>query len=285
MGIVRKRRGCHFVIVFFLILAWMNGAVMADTGCVSSQCHGGMLNKENTHPSGKDCQNCHKQLEGQHPQQGKMLLLSSGSDTCVDCHSDVTGYAKAHAPVSQGKCFVCHDPHGSIDNELLRKNENELCSGCHDKLISAESKVLHGTIQDGVCSSCHKPHGSLFDKLLIEKYSSKMFLGYSEDEYIFCFSCHDRGLLRFSETSFATEFRDGDRNLHYLHVNREKRGKNCKLCHEIHSSKLPKLIAQSVPFGKWHFPLNFKKTKTGGSCSPGCHDLAVYDREQTKGAK
>ena len=65
-------------------------------------------------------------------------------------------------------CEFCHSDHkGSA--ALLKKNINELCSGCHQKRISAgEHKVgvkpsKTGTglpLQDGkmTCVSCHDPH-------------------------------------------------------------------------------------------------------------------------------
>ena len=60
--------------------------------------------------------------------------------------------------------------------------------------------------------------------------------------------------------------------------------KSCKMCHALHGSSSSKLIADSVPFGKWSLPLKFVKTETGGSCSPGCHKAQNYDRK-TPGKK
>jgi predicted CXXCH cytochrome family protein len=61
-------------------------------------------------------------------------------------------------------------------------------------------------------------------------------------------------------------------------VNKKVRGKNCKLCHEIHAGSQPFLMAEKVPFGTWQLPLHFEKTENGGTCSPGCHKPASYDR-------
>ncbi len=47
----------------------------------------------------------------------------------------------------------------------------------------------------------------------------------------------------------------------------------------MHGSGNSKLIADSVPFGKWSLPLKFVKTDTGGSCAPGCHKMQSYDRK------
>ena len=139
--------------------------------------------------------------------------------------------------------------------------------------------VLHGPINKGTCTPCHDPHGSAESKLLVKSFSADFYAPYSDKEYELCFSCHKRDLLRFPETSFATGFRDGERNLHYLHVNKKEKGRSCKLCHAIHGGPNPKLVAESAPFGKWELPLKFIKTDTGGACSPGCHKPYNYDRQ------
>ena len=53
-----------------------------------------------------------------------------------------------------------------------------------------------------------------------------------------------------------TSFRDGDVNLHYLHVNKAKRGRTCRACHSTHASKHNVIIRDSVPFGRWELPIN-----------------------------
>ncbi len=102
---------------------------------------------------------------------------------------------------------------------------------------------------------------------------------YTDTAYALCFTCHDRDLLRYPDTSFATGFRDGERNLHFLHVNNAQKGRSCALCHELHGGTNDVLIAESVTFGSWQLPLKFVKSDNGGSCAPGCHRPAVYDRK------
>ena len=98
------------------------------------------------------------------------------------------------------------------------------------------------------------------------------------EDYALCFSCHSQDLVLTKETSNLTDFRNGDLNLHYLHVNKPQRGRTCRSCHATHASNLPKHIRESVPFGTWSLPIEFKKTQTGGSCAPGCHLPKKYDR-------
>jgi hypothetical protein len=37
-------------------------------------------------------------------------------------------------------------------------------------------------------------------------------------------------------------------------------------------------VRDSVPYGNWKMPINFKRNETGGSCAPGCHKEFSYDR-------
>ena len=76
-------------------------------------------------------------------------------------------------------------------------------------------------------------------------------------------------------------FRNGERNLHFLHVNREK-GRSCRACHDEHASNQPKHIRESVPFGRWTMHTQYTKTETGGGCTTGCHRPYSYDRDNPK---
>jgi predicted CXXCH cytochrome family protein len=226
------------------------------------------------------CTSCHSP----HGSQFKKFFASEGDKLCFQCHPAIQegiGKAKSlHAPIKTEKaCASCHAPHASEGDNLLVKTEKDLCLDCHKGFIKKKQTVLHGPINEGKCSPCHNPHSSLHDKLLIKRYSTEDYIPYTDKEYELCFACHNREMFRFPETSFATGFRDGDKNLHFIHVNRKDKGRNCKLCHAIHGGALPKLIADTVSFGKWQLPLKFIKTDTGGSCTPGCHRQFHYDRK------
>ena len=84
-------------------------------------------------------------------------------------------------------------------------------------------------------------------------------------------------LLNLEKTTNMTEFRNGDQNLHYLHINKEK-GRSCTNCHDVHAANNTKLIGTTVKFGRWDMPLNFVGTETGGTCATGCHKEQKYDR-------
>jgi hypothetical protein len=80
-------------------------------------------------------------------------------------------------------------------------------------------------------------------------------------------------------TTSLTNFRNGDRNLHFLHVNREK-GRTCLACHEVHAGSQERKIRVSTPFGEWKIPIKFSMTSTGGTCAASCHVEKKYDRKR-----
>jgi len=226
------------------------------------------------------CTSCHNP----HGSSEKKFFAAAGAGLCYQCHSPIEEKLKSaksiHAPIKTDRgCSTCHAAHASDAPKLLAKTGMNLCLDCHKDLIKKTQTVLHGPIKDGQCTPCHDPHGTPNEKLLIKPYTTEFYVSYSDNEFQFCFSCHNRDLLRFPTTSFATGFRDGNKNLHYLHINRKDRGKSCKVCHVVHAGENPKLLAEKVPFGKWSLPLKFVKTETGGSCAPGCHQPYAYDRK------
>lgn len=239
------------------------------------------MKRKNVHPAlFGGCASCHNPHGSSFPK----FLPAQGDKMCFQCHPKVGEKIEKskviHKPIKTEKaCASCHAPHTSEGEKLLLTEGMDLCLTCHKDILKKEYKVLHGPIKDGKCAPCHDPHGSQYDRLLLDTYSSELYISYSDNEYKLCFKCHNRDLLRYPDTSFATGFRDGDRNLHYLHVNRKEKGRNCKLCHNLHGGELPKLLADKVPFGKWNLPLKFIKTETGGSCTPGCHKTFSYDRK------
>ncbi|HVM97551.1 MAG TPA: cytochrome c3 family protein [Candidatus Acidoferrales bacterium] len=253
-------------------------------------CHADMqeaIKKKNVHPALQSgCTSCHNPHGSPFPR----MLAEEGPKLCFVCHSDKADeIAKATVPHpaldSDKGCVSCHSPHASDNDKMLLGPQKEVCATCHTDIITSNMTVFHAN--DGKCSRCHNPHGSQNEHQLRGEFPTDIYVPYSEHEYELCFSCHKRELVQYPETSFATNFRDGERNLHYLHVNSKEKGRSCVLCHHLHGTAGPKLIAESVPFGKWNLPLKFAKTETGGSCAPGCHKPQAYDRNSPvkKGAK
>ncbi len=247
-------------------------------------CHTDMpdvLKKKHVHPAlSGGCTSCHNPHGGDYPK----MLAQEGQELCFLCHPQIGEKVKdsavAHPALLMEKgCASCHSPHASDNERMLLNPIKDTCVSCHDSVIPKNAKVLHGPNNDGKCTRCHEPHGSQNDHLLVAKFPEDAYVPYTDTEFALCFTCHKRDLLEHPDTSYATNFRNGEKNLHYVHVNNKQKARSCKLCHAFHGSPNPMLIADTVPFGKWNLPLKFVKTETGGGCSPGCHNPRYYDRK------
>ncbi|MCP4593504.1 MAG: cytochrome C [bacterium] len=253
--------------------------------------------KSYTHaPVSKGCIACHNP----HGADDKLMLKQPAPGLCFSCHPAISAAATSgtvnHAPITEGSaCALCHDAHASDFESVLKQEPITVCLSCHDKTIETKTGKLgdfksllannpehHGPIAEGNCTGCHgEVHGGTHFRLLNSDYPAKFYASYDEDLYALCFECHEADAMRDKRTDAATDFRNGDENLHYVHVNREGKGRTCRACHQTHASKWPKHVTESVPFGDWDLPLNFEKTPTGGSCLPGCHRLYRYDRKSS----
>ena len=107
---------------------------------------------------------------------------------------------------------------------------------------------------------------------------STFYQPFSEKDYDLCFTCHDKQLVTLQKTTGLTGFRNGDQNLHFVHVNRADRRQNLPRATKRTASPQPLHVRKSVPYGNWQMPINFRKTDTGGSCAAGCHKALAYDR-------
>ncbi len=214
------------------------------------------------------------------------MLPDSQPGLCYNCHKDIAAYTNSsnkHEPVVAGQCSKCHNVHASDQPKLFAYPQTDLCFSCHTELQSYVSvqEHKHGPVQQGDCNACHNPHGSEYHKILRNYFPEEFYISYSEENYAICFECHNRQIAQDEKTTTLTDFRDKDRNLHFLHVNKDVKGRSCRACHQVHASNQEKHIRVSVPFGKmnWELPVNFTKTKNGGSCVVGCHGPKVYSRK------
>jgi len=187
-----------------------------------------------------------------------------------------------HKPVQDGKCTACHTPHSTNYPKQLKNVVAEVCFICHKKMARhiKENPYRHGPVRDNQCSQCHMAHGSRFSHLLRSNFFNKFYGQFSLEKYTLCFDCHNPRMV-LDPQSMVTGFRNGTTNLHYLHVNRKKRGRNCKTCHAIHASRQENHIREKIPFRRgFSIALAYTKTATGGGCVVGCHKPRRYDRKQ-----
>jgi hypothetical protein len=63
-------------------------------------------------------------------------------------------------------------------------------------------------------------------------------------------------------------------------------GRTCRACHEVHASKQPYQIRDSVPFGPSGFliELHYTETPEGGTCEKTCHGRQSYDNRALRPA-
>jgi predicted CXXCH cytochrome family protein len=245
------------------------------------------------------CSACHDP----HASDNRMQLRDEPGRLCLRCHSEIAQLISTakyvHGAVLDAEaCSHCHFAHGTDLPQLLRQPLMEICLGCHDRRMQAASGEMledmaavlrenpnhHGPVRNGDCSACHNPHASANFCLLVHPYPPEFYAPFAIEDYDLCFTCHLREmvLVQYGRgiTGFAQQTNNGLLNLHYVHVNRKEKGRTCRACHEVHASKRPAHIRESVPFGpgQWPLEINFTQSEDGGSCAPGCHKPQAYHR-------
>jgi len=255
-------------------------------------CHESKVDKKVKHlPAAYGlCTACHSPHQSDNPRQLRFPV----EELCTTCHAgnDFKGGKVTHGPVAEGRCIRCHDPHSADNGFMLRLGQPDLCFQCHDKsqkdpaghglprikaLFEAKDISLHPPFASGQCTMCHVPHTGPNTRLLNGPYPASFYAPFSKDAY-FCFNCHDATAFTEPRTLESTDFRNGNLNLHYRHVNRQK-GRTCRACHHHHGAQNDKLIRRGVAFGNRTIRiLKYEKTETGGTCAPMCHTVVTYDR-------
>ncbi|MCC7147067.1 MAG: hypothetical protein IT443_11535 [Phycisphaeraceae bacterium] len=252
-------------------------------------------------PAVKNCLACHTPHASDEPHQLKQAV----APLCFSCHpamgDKISAAAVPHAAVSTAeKCANCHDPHAADQSFLLRDRTDRLCLTCHNQSLPTADgrlvpdmtaklvnrKFMHGPVAAGQCSPCHDVHGAAYSRLLTKNFPQSFYAPFDIQEYALCFSCHSAAVVQEPITTSLTNFRAGQRNLHYVHVHQQKKGRTCKTCHEIHSSDLPNHMADAVPFEgtQWSMPIQYQPSPDGGSCAPGCHEPKSYNRHSADNA-
>lgn len=264
--------------------------------CIS--CHNILVNNTVVHPElATTCDICHTSTGKEHPDKSvKGFTLSEKLPVlCFNCHSDfqehIDSYASVHSPLKDGaSCLNCHNPHSSPENKLLISSPNDLCFVCHNKTIVKDSvrirnisqilqkaKSVHPPVESGGCTNCHNPHFAENRALLIGKFPKEQYVKATAETFELCFMCHDKDLLEKQTTEAATNFRNGTKNLHFVHVSGDK-GRNCIMCHDVHGAVNERLIIDKLKFGSWDMKISFSASEKGGSCLTACHSERQYDR-------
>jgi predicted CXXCH cytochrome family protein len=274
------------------------GPIIKQVNDLCMDCHDDfakVLARKSVHvPARVNCVSCHNPHNSKFPH----LLVDDPGALCLSCHTAVSNLV-ANATVKHGaltmdaKCANCHNPHASNVEHLLTRLPGDLCLGCHGKdgVLDHDGKALtnmkqlladnphqHGPVEDKDCSACHLPHGGDNFRLLTKAYPAQFYSPYDPKLYALCFDCHEETMIKEPRTTTLTKFRNGDENLHYVHVNKDERGRTCRACHEVHASQQVHQIRDSVPYGHsgYMLKINFTPTPTGGTCARTCHVTRSY---------
>lgn len=132
------------------------------------------LIRKTEHAPFRKCGTCHVASEG----TVKPALLKPQKQLCLGCHPaakimpEKTADGKpikGHAPVQQGLCTTCHNPHASDRETLMKDRVDNACFMCHSKTEDETLRPFeHKPVTTGNCLLCHSPHGSPNDKLLVK---------------------------------------------------------------------------------------------------------------------
>ena len=95
---------------------------------------------------------------GEFPAQAQSMI-------CLKCHSaastpNLTSWnASVHA-LNDVSCFDCHKLHKGPQQKVSRKEQDELCTGCHIQTKMEFNNFSHHPVPEGkmTCTDCHDPH-------------------------------------------------------------------------------------------------------------------------------
>jgi DmsE family decaheme c-type cytochrome len=133
------------------------------------------------------CLNCHRFVK-----RLDHNLAYDLAGTCRECHPEQSGpFLYEHGAINAysvegGGCVVCHSPHGSPNDRLLKQPPQHLCDQCH---LPVGHTTAHGGIfADYDCRICHSAiHGSFVNEYYIDEDLSSRIPGCAAGQP----GCHD----------------------------------------------------------------------------------------------
>lgn len=111
-----------------------------------------------------------------HDPHGRDIMKPSGglamarlNESCAECHQEqARPFVYEHEALREG-CTVCHQPHGSVNRNMLVQSDNNLCLRCHAQVQLAPGRLIIGQtdhtdlVRGRTCfaAGCHNAvHGS-----------------------------------------------------------------------------------------------------------------------------
>jgi DmsE family decaheme c-type cytochrome len=124
-----------------------------------------LFNKPSHHPvlEGKIvCADCHAVHGSSGP---KLMNRDSVANTCFTCHMEKRGpFIRKHEPAED--CTICHNPHGTTVDNLLKVRAPFLCQQCHEPsshqgnapglgTVNSNNTQTKGITLARACLNCH----------------------------------------------------------------------------------------------------------------------------------
>ena len=154
---------------------WNDNLVKEDMANYCLSCHFSTtleFERRSAHPLNAmavECTDCHNLSSTENP-----MSAVGFNWVCQDCHDDQAGpFLYEHAVVYNhlvdgGGCIECHEPHGSVNDRLLRQPGNGTCLQCHS-LPPGHLTNHSGLGAKLECVQCHTQiHGSYESRLLLD---------------------------------------------------------------------------------------------------------------------
>jgi predicted CXXCH cytochrome family protein len=158
-----------------------------------------------------NCEECHETTPSESSDQNFMMI----TQTCLECHQELSQKSYVHGPITVGGCAPCHDFGSQPERYELFTSGTELCYGCHEGKRGEFTKdYIHGPLAAGICTICHNPHGAN------EKYMLRLPQGQM------CLLCHQQMKELTFQFTQHKPFENG----------------KCSSCHDPHSSSNPKFF-------------------------------------------
>jgi DmsE family decaheme c-type cytochrome len=233
-----------------LLVGNLEADYIGDANCLSSchvhdktqrdfrlSIHGEQISSETGLPL-VNCESCHgpgsmaiaRAKEEEKCDTGTLLPIKTfpppaQSLLCLSCHSAASSPNLVHwnaSPHAMGQvsCFDCHQLHKGPEQKVSRRQESEMCFGCHPQVKAQFNHFSRHPLREGrmTCSDCHEPHGTTQEKLLRDISVKQM-----------CTRCH----MEF-HGPFVYEHADVT--------------EDCTNCHRPHGSPNTPLLTVSQPF-------------------------------------
>lgn len=211
-----------------------------------------------TEEQARECATCHDPHTGE-PQD------AIGTAGCRQCHEDifVATPAVSHEPVEEQDCLACHDFHRREHVDLLRQDQPETCTRCHEEEQPLEQP--HPQLAAGECLLCHTGHGGQQAALL------------RREERSLCGTCHEEQVtpmaLRVTE-HFRDENLPACDTCHDPHQGSVKAGwELAEACGGCHTDALPSRMALAANSPIVHEPLREE------GCI-ACHDFHTVEQDR-----